>query len=91
MSIIKLDSKPAADKIDYDLDFKSWLGGADNIIDINTIEDGVVVEATQIFGQVVKLWLSGGEENTMAVVKLQVTTGAGRLKELTLQLRIGSW
>lgn len=91
MSIVHINPKSAGDTLDYDVDFKSWLGSGDSVVDVTAIGSGVTVDAARTFGTIVKIWLSGGIDNTMAEVVVTVSSQAGRVKELTLQLRIGSW
>lgn len=90
MATIKLTPKNPDEVIDYDIDVSRWLGGGDTINDATAEAIGVNVDAIQIHGTIVKAWLSGGEKNTMSETTITLTTAAGRVKQITLLLRIGA-
>lgn len=78
------------DQLDYDVSFERWLSDGDTITDADAAVDpvGVTVDNVQIFGDVVKVWLSGGEVGGSHKINVTATTTQGRVKEVTFNLRI---
>lgn len=78
------------DYLDYDVSFERWLSSGDTITDAVASVDpaGVTVDSVQIFGAVVKVWLSGGEVGASHKINVTATTAQGRVKEVTFNLRV---
>lgn len=81
--------KTPGDLLDYDIDFSKWLIEDDQLIDASATSSGALeIVSTEIFGQLVKVWLSGGEAGISYVVMVVATTGAGRVKEVQFNIRV---
>ena len=78
------------DHLDYDVSFEHWLSSGDTITDATaSVEpEGVAVDSVQIFGAVVKVWLSGGTAGDSHAVVVTATTSQGRVKEVQFNLRV---
>lgn len=78
------------DQLDYDVKFERWLSEGDTITDATAVADpvGVTIDRVEVFGDVVKVWISGGEVGASHSINVTVTTDQGRVKEVTLNLRI---
>lgn len=78
------------DQLDYDVTFERWLSDGDTITDATATADpdGVNVDRVEVFGDVVKVWLSGGEAGASHKINVTATTAEGRVKEVTFNLRI---
>lgn len=78
------------DQLDYDVTFDRWLSSGDTITDATATASpvGVVVDRVQIFGYVVKVWLSGGIAGASHKIDVTATTAAGRVKEVSFNLRV---
>lgn len=78
------------DQLDYDIDFIKWLSEGDTLLDASAESDGeaLVVNSVEVFGQVVKVWLSGGDAGASYKVDVTATTIQGRVKEVTFILRV---
>jgi len=78
------------DHHDYDVSFARWLSSGDTIPDATaSVEpEGVTVDSVQIFGTVVKVWLSGGTAGDSHAVVVTATTSQGRVKEVQFNLRV---
>ena len=85
--------KRPEDRLDYDVDFADWLSPGDTVRDATaTVRDAaalsVTVDRVQVFGTVVKVWLSGGTAGDSTPIDVVITTAAGRVKEVTFNLRV---
>lgn len=78
------------DQLDYDVSFERWLSDNDTITDATAVVDPVdtVTVRVEIFGDVVKVWLSGGNAGTSYKINVTATTTQGRVKEVTFNLRV---
>lgn len=78
------------DMLDYDVTFERWLSDGDTITDATAIADpvGVIIDRVEIFGDVVKVWISGGEVGASHKINVTATTTQGRVKEVTFNLRV---
>jgi hypothetical protein len=85
-----LRTKRPEDVLDYDVDFSRWLATDDTITDAEvTVSDGTVVaDDFEFTDQVVKVWLSGGEDGDTVFVTVKATTAQEREKEICFRLRI---
>lgn len=82
--------KRPSDQLDYDIDFERWLSDGDAILDASAVADpaGVTVDRVQVFGVIVKVWLSGGVAGASHRISVMVTTEQGRTKEVSFNLRV---
>lgn len=79
----------ADDRLDYDVDFSRWLSDDDAISDATAEADvGLTVETVQVFGNIVKVWVSGGVIGKSYVVTVTATTHDARVKEESFTIRI---
>lgn len=90
--------KRAEDRLDYDVLFDEWLSEDDVIqsaeavptiksSDPDAVTD-LAVDSVQIFGTVVKVWLSAGTSGKTYQVLVTATTADGRVKEKPFILRV---
>ncbi len=77
------------DRLDYDVDFARWLSDDDTITDATaTASDGLMIDSVQVFGQIVKVWVSGGAVGKSYVVTVTATTQDARVKDECFTIRI---
>lgn len=78
------------DLLDYDVTFERWLSDGDTITDATALVDptGVVIDRVELFGDIVKVWISGGTAGGSHKINVTATTTQGRVKEVTFNLRI---
>lgn len=83
--------KTPEDRRDYDVDFSDWTPEGDEVIDAEAFLEGnssVVIDSVAIEGNVVKVWLSGGEDGEGDEIEVRVTTNLGRIKTACFRVRI---
>jgi hypothetical protein len=78
------------DQLDYDVSFERWLSEGDTLTDATAVADpvGVTIDRVELFGSIVKVWLSGGTAGDSHKINVTATTSLGRVKEVTFNLRI---
>lgn len=78
------------DQLDYDVEFERWLSDGDTIQDATALAnpEGVSVDRVEVFGTVVKVWLSGGEAGASYEITVTASTAQGRVKEVEFHLRV---
>lgn len=77
------------DRLDYDVDFARWLSDDDTITDATaTASAGLTIDAVHVFGQVVKVWVSGGIASKSYRVDVTATTADGRVKDECFMIRV---
>ena len=77
------------DRLDYDIDFSRWLTDDDAITDATAqADDGITVEQVQVFGQIVKVWVSGGQVGKTYKITIVATTADARVKEESFFIRV---
>lgn len=78
------------DQLDYDVTFERWLSDGDTITDATALAEpiGVTIDRVEIFGDIVKIWISDGEVGASHKINVTATTTQGRVKEVTFNLRI---
>lgn len=78
------------DQLDYDVTFERWLSESDTITDATAVADpvGVTIDRVEVFGDVVKVWISDGEAGASHKINVTATTTQGRVKEVTFNLRV---
>lgn len=87
--------KAPADQLDYDVEFERWLSDDDTVQSADAITSAIegdaaplVIESVQLFGTVVKVWISGGTAGESYEVKVTATTAEGRVKEVCFIIRV---
>lgn len=83
--------KQPADQRDYDIDFSRWIPDGDTITNAQAVASPageLVVESIQITDQVVKVWLSAGENGSTYTVTVTASTAGGRIKETEFKIRV---
>lgn len=90
MTILGVRFKAADDRRDADVSFEDWLPEGDSIVDATADSDSedLIVEAVQVFGETVKVWISGGLAGKSYTVSVVVTTAEGRIKRACLRVRV---
>jgi hypothetical protein len=78
------------DQLDYDVEFHDWLTSGDTITSATATADpaGVTVDRVQVFGTLVKVWLSGGALGGSHIITVTASTAQGRVKEVIFNLRV---
>lgn len=78
------------DLLDYDVTFERWLSDGDTVTDATAEADpiGVSIDRVEIFGDIVKVWISGGTAGTSYQINVTATTAMGRVKEVSFNLRV---
>lgn len=75
-------------KLDYTIDWSTWLGD-DTIADSDwTVETGLTEVTASNTDTTTTIWLSGGTEGTTYDVTNEITTAAGRIEERTIRIYI---
>lgn len=81
--------KGPAETLDYDIKFERWMEAGDTITDaIVTADTGIEVGSVQLFGDIVKIWLSGGTLYRTYAINCLTTTSNGRVVNVCFNLRI---
>lgn len=77
------------ERLDYDIDFSRWLTDDDTITDATAqADDGITVDHVQVFGQIVKVWVSGGQVGKTYEIRIIATTSEARVKEESMFIRV---
>lgn len=86
--MIALRKRPE-DQLDYDVDFTRWLTG-DVITTAEAIADPeeIYIQSVEVFDQVVKVWISGGQVGKTYKISVSATTDKSRVKEESFILRV---
>lgn len=83
--------KGPVDRLDYDIRFGEWLTDDDTIVEAEAeAEDGLTVDSVAVNNddQIVKVWLSGGEDGATYEVGVTITTTEGRVKHVCFRVRV---
>lgn len=83
--------KSPGDKTDYDIEYGSWLGEDDRIVDVKAKiagDDDLKISETAWTADVAKIWVSGGTANKTSMINVAVTTLLGRIKNDCFKIRI---
>jgi len=83
-------TKQPIERLDYDVDFTSWLKAGDAILTttVTSSPAGLTIETTDAATAIPKLWVSGGVNKKTYVVSTLVITNQGRAKEVNFKLKI---
>lgn len=78
------------DQLDYDVDFERWLSDGDTVQDASAeaVPSGVSIDRVEVFGPIVKVWLSGGSAGQSHKINVTASTSQGRVKEVAFNLRV---
>lgn len=80
---MKTFRKTENDELDYDIDMADWLDGDDSIENVELdAPDGIEVTGTDIKGDRVKIWLSGGEAGNTYRLSPVIETYESRFKQV---------
>jgi hypothetical protein len=83
------------DRLDYDVDFAKWfvsptedfiIGATASVVPTGELAASVIVPPDD--NQMVKLWLSEGVDGSDYIVTVQISTNAGRVKEVELEVAV---
>ena len=82
--------KTPDERLDFDVDFARWLPAGDSIASATaTITWGTAtIDATEVIGTAVKVWIEDGDDGDMSHVKVLATTAEGRVAEMCFRLRV---
>lgn len=85
--------KTETDRVDADVCFYRWLTEDDHLVDASPtitpdVPDGVEIDAYEIYGSIVKIWLSGGQVGKSYHLSVVASTKDGRIKEACLQVHV---
>lgn len=81
--------KGPTETLDYDIKFERWLTPGDTITDaVVSAENGIEVGSVQIFGDIVKIWMSGGTLYRTYSINCLTTTSNGRVVNVCFNIRI---
>lgn len=88
--MLGIGQKTPEDRLDFDIDFESWLPDADTIESaVAVVTSGTVVfDQLNILDAVVKVWLSGGTDGETAEISVTITTAGQRIKEVCFKIRV---
>jgi exosome complex RNA-binding protein Csl4 len=84
-------TKRSTETLDYDFDFSDFVPSGDVIAsNVITADDGLTLTTKQDFYSlgIVKQYIGGGVNGKKYRVTCRVTTNAGRVKELSLMIKI---
>jgi hypothetical protein len=74
--------------LDYTIDWTDRMARSDTIDEANVITVGAEVSNVSVSGNVVTVWLSGGNSGSTANVQCTITTSGGRIMQQTVLLKI---
>lgn len=91
MALIATFEKQPAERLDYDIDYSSWLASGDKIISATSVitptgQMEAISTITQL-GKRAKLWVSQGVAGVTYKVEVTVTTEQGRVKQDEVSFR----
>jgi hypothetical protein len=94
MSILGTFTKQPADKQDYDISFADWLAalgdtGLSHTSSITGNDSAATLSpASSLTAGVVKVWVSGGTDAVDYKVSVNLTTSAGRVKQVEIKIKV---
>lgn len=92
MSVIGAAVQQPGEVLDYDIDYTEFFDGeADVIASVTeTVTPAGTLNANALVADdhTVKVWLQGGADGEEYLVTIRATTGAGRVKENEIRVRI---
>jgi len=82
------DKDPSA-KLDYTVDWSSWLCAGETITASDwTVPDGLTEASASFDDDSATVWLTGGTDDTDYKVVNQITTNAGRIDQRTIVIAV---
>ena len=88
MSAVTFDKDPA-DVLEYSFDWSIWLGATDLIASYTaTPSPGITVNSEPFSTTATTAWLSGGTAGIPYEIKHKIVTRQGRVKNLTMTIRV---
>lgn len=75
-------------KLDYYINWTSWLAGDTISLSTWVSTDGVTLSAETVLGGVTRVWVDGGTAGAVVALTNHITTAAGREEDRTLYLVI---
>ena len=97
MAILKTFIKQPADRLDYDFDYKTWLGPTDDLVSavfaVESLGEGtppapMVIDSSVCAPTFTKAWITGGAAGESYKVSCTVTTSRGRVKQDEIKIRL---
>lgn len=90
MKPIKTFIKTSREVQDYDIKFTRWLTGlADTGSSVQVVPDvGITVITSSLINGIVKVWLSGGVDESVYHIRVKLTTVGSRQKEVLLIITV---
>jgi hypothetical protein len=87
--LAKFEKQPSEIQ-DYDIDFSEYLNAlSDSAVSaVVTGEIGITVVAHSLIGNVVKVWLSGGDDGETYKITVLLTTSGGRKREADIKVKV---
>lgn len=88
---LKIIMKSPGDRADYDIEYASWLGDGDRIVDVKASVDGddnLKISDTAWTAAVAKIWVDGGSANKTAMINVTIKTLLGRIKNDCFKIRV---
>lgn len=82
-------TKDSAEKLDYTIDWSSWLTGSDTIANAPawTVPAGLVLDSSSYDTSRATAWLRGGTPGVDYLVECRITTAQGRIAERAITIR----
>lgn len=82
--------KQTTETEDYDISFTNWLASkVDTGLSISVkVDPGITLLSSALSAGVVKLWFSGGSNNTHYKVEITLTTTGGRVREYETYVKV---
>lgn len=76
-------TKQPIEVLDYDVDYSNWLSTGDSIqsATASISPPGLTLSNVQVNGSIAKIWLSGGANDTLYKVTVNLTTTGGRISQ----------
>lgn len=75
-------------RLDYMVDWTSWLDGDTITNSVWVVPDGITDEADTFTDTTATIWLSGGSLGSSYEVVNRITTAAGRIDDRTITIKI---
>lgn len=73
--------------LDYLVDWTYWLD-TDTITSYGVVANGVDIKSHSINDNAVKIWATGGVNNTIATISITINTYLGRTDKRTISIKI---
>lgn len=90
--------KQPVDVLDYDIDYTAWIPAGDTLLSATAVVDivntgSLVVSSIVVtpLTNIVKLWMSGGNDGITYKVTVTTVTNGGRTKEDELQFTVKNY